>query len=424
MREAHAHIPSHGHALITPRLDDCATLAECLERVRTAAAGRAPDDWVRLTNARPEAWPEQRWPTADELDIAADHRPCALMSFDHHSLAANHAAMTRARITPDRVFSIPGAVVTDPSTNRPTGLLLEDAAYAVWTARPEPTLDEHRAAVRRALDDFARLGFDEVHDLLTPDWLPTVLADLDRAGQLPVAVHLYPPIDRLAHHAEHTRPALRAAPRVRLVGGKLFADGTLNSRTAFLLHPYRHPAAGIPPVGQALVSPARVQDCVRLTESLGLHLAVHAIGDGAVRLVLDAIEAASTNPSARHRIEHCELIDPADVPRFARLGVVCSVQPCHLLTDIEVLTRQLPHRLDHVLPLRALIDSGCTPLGPSRDGLLWFGSDAPIVRPDPDDSLFAAIHRRRPSQPPSAALAPHSAITPAEARACFGVARQ
>jgi predicted amidohydrolase YtcJ len=115
------------------------------------------------------------------------------------------------------------------------------------------------------------------------------------------------------------------------------------------------------------------------------------------------------------RIEHSELVDAADVPRFAALGVIASVQPCHLLTDIDVLRRQLPHRLDRVLPLRELIDAGCEP----GRGLI-FGSDAPIVRPHPEDSIQAAVHRRRAGMRPDEAVAFGQAISEAEAWACFG----
>jgi predicted amidohydrolase YtcJ len=171
-----------------------------------------------------------------------------------------------------------------------------------------------------------------------------------------------------------------------------------------------------------MLSRARISAALESTSSLGLTLAVHAIGDAAVRTCLDAFESA---PSSRSlpavagrsvapslRIEHAELIDAADVPRFARLGVVCSVQPCHLLYDIEALTRGLPHRLNRVLPLRDLIDSGCGP-----GALLWFGSDVPIVRPHPDDSIRAAVHRRREGM--KQAIAPQQAISENEAWAAF-----
>ncbi|MEL7484376.1 MAG: amidohydrolase family protein, partial [Planctomycetota bacterium] len=147
-----------------------------------------------------------------------------------------------------------------------------------------------------------------------------------------------------------------------------------------------------------------------------LHARDHAqLGDGAVCAVLDAVERVRP-PRWMVRIEHAEVIDAADVPRFAELGVIASVQPCHLLVDIEALGRALPDRVDRVLPLRELIDSGLEP-----GQTLLFGSDAPIVRPDPEDSIRAAVHRSRPD---SVAIAPDQAISESEAWSCFDAGRQ
>lgn len=424
MREAHCHIASFGESLAIPDLSRCASLAECLEQVRSAAeSARASSTppFLRFCGVRTESWPERRWPSLDELDRAAGAAPCVLMSFDHHAAACNSAALARAGLKPGDRVPENGVVVADERSGSATGLLLEHAAYRVWGCAPELDAQQRRAAVVAALDRFAALGFNEVHDLHSQEWLGPTLAELERADRLPVRVHLYPPIARLER--DHASAGAWSSSRIRLAGGKIFADGTLNSRTALVLQPYRDPLPGPGggPCGRAMVSPADLDAGIGLTERLGLHLAVHAIGDACVRMVLDAIERSSrTDARTRgpHRIEHCELIDPADVPRFVALDTVCSVQPCHLLTDIEVLTRQLPHALDRVLPLRDLVDSGLQP-----GEMLWFGSDAPIVRPEPEDSLHAAVHRRRPGMPESAAIALRQRLSLDEARACFLLGR-
>jgi len=199
---------------------------------------------------------------------------------------------------------------------------------------------------------------------------------------------------------------------VVLGGAKVFVDGTLNSRTAWMLEPF---ADGRPdsPCGTPMMSRAEIDDAVRRCEAAGVPLAAHAIGDAAVRAVLDAIERVGARVPG-YRIEHCELIDAADVPRFARLGVIASVQPCHLLYDIAALRRGLPHRLDRVLPLRELVDSG---LEPGR-GLI-FGSDVPIVRADPADSIRGAVDRRGPDHAPERAVGESQALSASEAWACF-----
>lgn len=415
MREAHAHLASLGQSLAMPSLESCANLAECLDRVRTAAAAAAPGAFVRLHSARPEGWPEARWPSIDELDRAAPANPCVLMSFDHHAAAANRAALAAAGVAPGQRIEPNGVVVVDDA-GRATGLLLEGAAYAVWGAAPEPTPTERRDLLRAALQHLRSLGFSEVHDLHSQDWLGPELAALERTGHLPMRVHLYPPAARL--EAEHAARGAWESPHLRLAGGKLFADGTLNSRTAAVLVGYREPMPDMPR-GQIMLDAGTLRERLTVAERLGLHLAVHAIGDGAVRFVLDAIEEVSKgrrrDSRIGHRIEHCELIDAADVPRFARIGVVCSVQPCHLLSDVEALRRYLPHRLDRVLPLRELIDSG---LRPGDD--LIFGSDVPIVRADPADSIRAAVQRRREGTPESDAIAWSQRISEQEARAAFG----
>ena len=407
-----------------PQLDTCSSLTECLDRVRTEAA-KAPAQgmsWVRLTGARVESWREKRWPTLDELDRAADGRPCAIMSFDHHAAVANSAALTISGLSAGAKIGVNGQVCADPRTGRASGLLLEDAAYAAWKSAPQPGPSEREAFVVAALEQLSGFGFTEVHDLHSQDWLGPVLGGLDRRGGVPISVRLYPAVEHLP--TVHRSRAAWETDRVRLAGGKVFADGTLNSRTALMQFPYREPVDAASTCGRAMLSPHELEAAVRLTESLGLHLAIHAIGDAAVRMSLDAIERAGSRGRVeignRHRIEHCELIDRADVARFARLQVVCSVQPCHLLADIDVLVSQLSHRLDRVLPLRELIDSGCTPAGVTHEGLLWFGSDVPIVRPDPADSIQAAVRRRRLGMDGSQAIAPEQSISESEAWACFG----
>lgn len=398
-----------------PSLESCRDLAECLDLVHSAVAAAAPGGFVRLHSARPEGWTEARWPSIEELDAASPANPCVLMSFDHHAAAANTAALAAAGVAPGRRIEPNGEVVVNDA-GRPTGLLLEGAAYAVWGAAPEPTPIERRAHLRAALEHLHALGFSEVHDLHSQDWLGPELAALERSGRLPMSVRLYPPAARL--EAEFAARGAWESRRLALAGGKLFADGTLNSRTAAMLADYREPMPGMPR-GRIMLDGALLRDRLAAAERLGLHLAVHAIGDAAVRCVLNAIEDVSPGRRAegdrRHRIEHCELIDAADVPRFARLGVVCSVQPCHLLSDVEALRRYLPHRLDRVLPLRELIDSG---LRPGDD--LIFGSDVPIVRADPADSIRAAVHRRREGVPEAEAIAWSQRIAEHEARAAFG----
>ncbi|HYD01188.1 MAG TPA: amidohydrolase family protein, partial [Phycisphaerales bacterium] len=295
-----------------------------------------------------------------------------------------------------------------------TGVLMEQAAVAAWAAAPEVGFEERVRQVKAGAAHLAELGFVEVHDLHTPQWMGPALAALERRGELPVRVRLYPAYDRIEEEAARAADYERrgGGGLVSLAGGKLFADGTLNSQTALVVEPY----AGGRNHGTAMHTHAEVARAIARCDSVGKHLAVHAIGDAAVRLVLDAFQQVRPRTPGG-RIEHCELVDSADVGRFKELGIACSVQPCHLLADVEVLTRTLPHVLHKVLPLRDLLASGLE-AGDAARGLV-FGSDVPIVRADPGDSVHAAVERRRPGGAASEAINAGQAITAEQAWSCF-----
>ncbi len=425
LREAHAHLAAHGREMSYLDLGDCADRREALERIARLAREldrSGEPGWLLASGLRPESWAGgAEWPTRDELDRICPARPCFVGAFDHHSCAVNSSALAAAGFADDSPDPAGGVLMRDVR-GRPTGVLLESAYGMARAAIPEPTRDQWKRYVKSAAEHLASLGFVEVHDLLTPPGLGSILAELHEEGALPIRVLLYRAWRELEDEVESARAYTR--PGVRLAGAKLFADGTLNAGTAWMLHPYRHADPGLE-FGKPLTSPAELDRAIALCAGAGLQLAVHAIGDAAVRAVLDARERTRGVLPGRDgaglpplRVEHAEVIDRADVPRFAELGVVCSVQPCHLLYDVEALRRRCPDRLDRVLPLRELIDSGCTP------GVdLWFGSDAPIVRPDPGDSIVAAVHRRRlpgsPGGPPCDPIAPEQAIGEDEAWACF-----
>jgi predicted amidohydrolase YtcJ len=405
LREAHAHLHLHGRSLSMLDLSSCTTRADALDRIERHAAAMTREpaaEWLLGFGLRVNGFTDDpRWPHRLDLDRIARGLPACIMSFDHHSVVASSAVLTACGIGPSSADP-PGGVICRDASGTPDGVLLEAAAIRAWNAAPQPDASQWRRYVEAGLADLASHGFTEVHDLLSPSWLGPLLAALDDQGRLPVRVRLHAPLDSLEAQAR----AGWSHDRVRLAGGKVFADGTLNSRTAWTLVPFRDPLPGHP-CGTPLMDRLSLAAAMRRAHALNLGLAVHAIGDGAVRTTLDA--AADVGGGGfigdlpRLRVEHAELIDPDDVGRFAAMEVVASVQPCHLLADAPVLARQFPDHAHRVLPLRRLVDSGCEP-----GRLLWFGSDTPIVRPHPEDSMLAAT-RRDPSH----------ALTRSECLACF-----
>ncbi|TVQ31963.1 MAG: amidohydrolase [Phycisphaeraceae bacterium] len=412
LRDAHIHLHWHGEELSQLNLADCASREECLERISAFASDKPKDQWIIASAARTEGWIDPMWPTASQLDDAAGGRPCFIRSIDHHSLCAGNEALRRAKITantdPGR-----GAVVLDQA-GAPTGVLLEEACFLISKALPEPTPAQRKETLRAAIRDLAARGFVEVHDMLSEPWLGPALAEIDDEDGLPLKVLLHAPLADI-------RAAADAAPsyqrdNIRLAGAKLFSDGALNSRTAWMLEPYADPLPDNPR-GVAMYTPAELLNAVRTCDAIGLPMAIHAIGDGAVRAVLDAIEQAAPKTPG-FRIEHCQFVDEADIPRFATMNIIASMQPCHLLTDIEALRRLTPHRLHRAFPVRDLIESARS-AGRDPAELVWLGSDTPVVPPNPQDNIQGAVNRRRAGMPKTEAIAPEQAITRKEALACM-----
>lgn len=415
-RDAHVHIHAHGYELSCVNLSDCESLEECLRRVAVAASTKAAHEWVECVCARPEGWRERRWPTKEELHDASGGRPCVVRSFDHHSLSASVRALELAGVTRESSAPEGGVIVRDAKGDL-AGVLLENACRPVWEAVPKPSLEARVAQVALALADFRARGFVEVHDMLAEPWLGDAITALVERGDeyaRAMTVWIYALPEKL--DAVRAASATWDERRVRVAGGKLFLDGTINSRTAWMLHEFREPIAEYPR-GVAMMTRAQIVDAIRFCDARGLGIAMHAIGDAAVREGLDALaeadptmlRAGREEPWRTARIEHCEFVDGADVDRFASMNVVCSPQPCHLLPDVEALRRYLPHRIDRLLPLGEIAES-VRRSGREPSELIWLGSDAPIVPPSVEDNLTAATLRRRPGMDERDALSVRHAI--------------
>lgn len=415
LRDAHLHLAEYGETLGQAQLGGCVSVGEVLGVIARAAAATPTPRWVRAAGLRIEGLRERRAPTASELDEASGGRCVLARSFDHHAMAVSGAALRAARISRASADPAGGVIVRD-GTGEPTGLLLEHACDAVWAALPPADDEEYRGWVVAALDDLSRRGFVEVHDMFARARLVGVLRGLERGGGLRARVRLY----ATAEHFDAVRGACAAlaAPDQSLVefgGLKMFADGTLNSRTAHMLHPFAEPLAHAP-CGTALLSRGQIEEGFRRARGAGVGAAVHAIGDAAVRTVLDAVEAlgepaAETRPGGRTiRIEHAQFVDGADVGRFPALQVVCSPQPCHLLTDIEAITRLTPGRAGRAFSLKDLCGA-YERAGFDPAAWVWLGSDAPVVPPDPFDNITAACGRGR-ADAHGVRIAPEQALEP------------
>ena len=362
-----AHLHSVEWALSLRRLDLGST--RCHADVIAAVAAQPGEGWIVGAG-----WRESLWPAGDPrphrlaLD-AATARPCALLAHDYHSLWLNSAAIAE--------LGLPSEGIVD----RDAGILREDASWDTWGRLPrlsEPDLDE---AMRAAVAAAHRRGVTGIHDFQRDQGL----ASWQRIGaRLRVWASL--PAARLDEIVELGLRSGLGDRYLQIGMVKAFADGTLGSRTASMLEPFADGG-----VGEALLGVDELIELADRCGRAGLDLAVHAIGDAANRAVLDALEAtrASWQPQGcRPRVEHCQLLDPADVPRFAAIGVIASLQPCHAPSDRPVAQAAWGSRCDTAYALGSLHRSGAR---------LCFSSDAPIEPVDPLGGVQAAVTRDWPA---------------------------
>jgi len=390
--DAHIHLLNLGLSLGYVDLEGAASLRECLERVtRYLAAppegalsvhggwivgrGWNRNDWLGRREGRA---PADRWPARDDLDAVTGDRPTVLASHDGHLAWANSAALRAAGVTRETPDPPGGELVRDIH-GEPAGVLKENATAPLYAALPAPDPDALEAALRRAMDHALRLG---VTGIGTFERLEVYRAceRLRARGQLGLRVVAHLALAELDEALEAGIRSGQGDDWLRHGSLKLFADGTLGSLTAAMLEPF----AGTDTRGIATLSPERMRELAQRAAAGGIATAIHAIGDGANRDALDALSAAPRVPAMPHRVEHVQLLHPDDLPRFARHGVVASMQPIHMVGDRDTAARLWGDRCATAYAWQPLWESGA---------VLAFGSDAPIESCDPLLGLYAAVTR-------------------------------
>jgi predicted amidohydrolase YtcJ len=324
---------------------------------------------------------------------------------DYHAMWVNRRALERAGLgdgTPDPE----GGRLGRDAAGRLTGVALEHAVRPLQAIVPAGSEARDARLLRAAIARLHAEGITSVHDFEGEDEVARIRPVICGPEAVPLRV--------LAHVAHAALDATLAAgvasgagdDRFRTGGLKLFADGTLGSRTAALLEPYD----GGTDLGLDLMPPEELRATVARAITGGLSVAVHAIGDRAVRNVLDAFEAVTGEARARlalaPRIEHAQLVHPDDVARFAALGVAASMQPSHGVSDIPLARERWSRRLDRAYPWRTLLEAGAS---------LAFGSDAPVEPPSAALGLAAAVSRRAPGAPDAESLSPAQRLSLDEA---------
>jgi predicted amidohydrolase YtcJ len=402
--DAHTHVLMTGDALTRAHLRDAHDLPEIQRRVREWAE-RNPDAPRVLGQGWLFAAVRDGRPTREALDEVCPDRPVYLDANDYHSVWVNGLALEELGITAYTPDPAGGRIARDPASGEPSGHIDETAMQQiVWPFLAAQLTDaDHDRHLAAAMAAYAEAGITGVVDMAMDDDALAAMDRAERAGRLPVRVVGHWLVHRKDDPDEHLAQVATAAeaatryrsPRLRMTGVKFVLDGVIDGCTAALTAPYANGADPDPIWTLEELAPA-----VAAADAAGLQIAIHAIGDQAVRTALDALEhalAVNGPRPRRHRIEHLEYVDPADVPRLAALGVTASMQPVHADPAVQDNWRAMlgDARVERGYPWREFSGSGAR---------LAFGTDAPTAPHSPLRNLYVAATRRsalEPGRPPN-----------------------
>ena len=373
---------------------DCETesLQECLDRVEVKAQKTSADEWIIGYGWNHNAWQPAEYGSAAQLDAISAQHPVFLHAKSLHAAWVNTKAMHLAGIdrnTPDPA----GGVILRDFNGEPTGILLENAAFLASDRLPQPTVEQTAKKILKAQAYFHSLGLTAVHDFDRFESAEALLWLADR-GLLKLRVSKNLPseqVDRVI--AENWHKKLTHPPFLRPGWLKVFADGALGPQSAAMLEAYE----GSKNRGMLLVNALDLADLGIKAAHASWPLSVHAIGDQAVREVLDGysllrrLERENGLPPLPHRIEHIQIIHPTDLQRMRDLGVIASVQPIHATSDMFTADHYWGKRCEYAYAYQSLLSQGIT---------VRFGSDAPVESFDPFQGIHAAVTRQRQNGQP------------------------
>jgi predicted amidohydrolase YtcJ len=400
--DAHVHFSWFSFLLGDVNLDGVDSLQGALDLVRDRMARTPGGEWIRGQGFNANVW--ERWPTARDLDMVAPCHPVVLTNKDAHSVWCNSIVLKLAGVTA-ATDDPPGGRIVRDEHGEPTGVFQENAQDLIWRVVPERSHAEMTNALQAGIAYAHSVGVTGVHCMDGVDCFRG-FQDLQARGKLSLRVFKSIPQGALDAAVDAGMTTGFGSEWLKVGCLKLFSDGSLGSQTAYMLEPFegRPGYTGVPtqaPEGlRALIGKAVAND---------IAVAVHAIGDAANRMVLDAfaeVADVSRQKGLRHRIEHAQLLTDEDVPRFAELGIIASVQPSHAPSDRYVADKFWGDRSRLAYAFRSLAASGAR---------LAFGSDVPVEPLDPLAGIHAAVWRKRLNEPDSPVWYPEQRLTVAEA---------
>lgn len=403
--DAHAHLRGIGERELSLNLEGSRSAAEAVQRVKAYLEARKPAGPVWGRGWIETGWPEGRFLERGDLDAIAPDRPVLLVRADGHALVANSAALRAAGIDETTPVPAGGDILKGPD-GKLTGMLVDNAMGLVRKLQLPPTEADRRAAFDAAFRVETAYGWTGVHSMSVAWDDVGLLEALNAEGKTPLRV--YNAVD-----AAQAGPLFASGPRATQDGRivtraiKLYEDGALGSRGAALFAPYAD-APGV--TGLVRTPPEVMAAAMAKAKASGIQVAAHAIGDRGNANVLDLM-AAQTPEGLRWRIEHAQIVRPADIPRFPQLGVIASMQPSHAIGDLHFAPARLGDaRLDGAYAWESMLKAGAVVAG---------GSDAPVERGSPLIEFYAAVARKDLQGFSAPNWRPQEALSRAEALKLF-----
>lgn len=393
--DSHVHFINGGFQLLQLDLKNAQDEAEFTRRIAEKAKTLPPGRWIQGGNWDEQAWPSAKLPTRWLIDAVSPNNPVFISRYDGHAALANSLALKLAGVTKETREPVGGVIVRDAQTGEPTGVLKDAAEELVARVIPRPTEAEMGEALKAALAEARRVGVTSVHNITTDSDSPRgsftseiqLLRRAEEGGWLTVRLYNIIPIAHWQRLAGAGISHEMGSDFLKLGAVKGFADGSLGSGTAWMYEPFDDEPTnrGLPM--ELMIPPAKMEALIRGASAASIQSCIHAIGDRAVAEMLDLYDRVGEDHPAAHRfrIEHAQHVRPQDFARFAKLGVIASMQPYHAIDDGRWAEKRLGARRSRTsYAWRSVLAAGAP---------LAFGSDWPVAPLDPLLGIYAAVTR-------------------------------
>lgn len=386
--DSHTHFLAGGFALKSIQLRDAGSREEFTARIAAKARELGPGRWILNGDWDHQQLRPVELPRKDWIDAVTPDNPVCVNRFDGHMIVANSLALKLAGVTKDTPAPPGGEIEKDPATGEPSGILKDAAMDLVYARIPDPSFEDKLEAAEASILHAAENGVTSVHEMADAASFE-VFQELARRGRLTTRIYLYVPITEIETVARLKLKSPFGGPYLRLAGLKGFVDGSLGSETAYFFEPYTDAPKTSGLLNGQMFPEGIMEKRILEADRAGLQLAIHAIGDRAVSLLLDMYEravAANGPRDRRWRVEHAQHMRPADIARFGRLGLVAAVQPYHAIDDGRWAETKIgPERAKTTYAFESLRRAGA---------VLAFGSDWTVAPLSPILGIYAAVTRR------------------------------